>query len=117
MATVDLSLDNIVVKGDLFRGVYATTLAIGTKVLDNSLTSRERYTLYCASSQDGSWVIMDVDEKGQASVVKTVPVTGGKLYIENFDVVAYRVSCTFTPTTAPGTLVIRGYTGDHGTRN
>lgn len=102
--------------GTLFRGTYASTAIVRTKIVDNSQLKREKITLYCKSSQDGTWIIYDIDEAGVVSQFISIPVTANTLSVYSYNHIAYRLYTEFTPTSAPGTetLVIRGYAGGFG---
>lgn len=95
-------------------GTYSSTAIIQTKVLLNR-AHREVTTLWCNSSQTGTWVIYDVDEYGTMSQIASVAVTGGTLSIQSFNFVTHAIVCTFTPSAATaGAVVIRGYCGGMG---
>lgn len=112
---VDTSAQNLVPDGGtLFRGAFSSTALIPTKILDNSKSIRERTTLYCmCPTQAGTWVIYDIDEKGNKNQLKSVATVANTLNVQNFDLVSYRIYCEFTPSATAGdgsdSVVIRGY--------
>jgi len=104
--------------GVLFRGTFTTTAVIPTLLHDNAKIRREKATLYCRSSQNGTWIIYDVDEDNNIYSIQSIPIVAGTLSIYSHNHVFYRLYCTFTPGAAPGTetLMIRSYGAGYGAR-
>lgn len=118
MAFANTLADNLVADGGvLFRGAFTTTNLIRTKVLDNHAARREKTSLYCSSSQAGTWVIYDVDETGEARQIISIAVLADELSIYTHNHVAFMILCTFEPSVAPGNLTIRAYTSGYGARS
>lgn len=115
-AFVDTSATNLVSSGIMLDASFSSTDTLQSKVLDNT-TLREKSTLLCDSSQNGTWVIFDVNEKGGIIQIISIPVTGGTFSVYTYNHIARRIYMTFTPAASPGTVMLRGYTGGFGIRS
>lgn len=116
--SVSLANNNIFADSMSLKRTYNSTAEIRTKVVTNR-SLREKCTLYCSSTQNGTWVIYDVDEYGEANQIISIAVTGGTLSIYTHNHIAQNVFCSFTPSAAPGTenLTIRAFFGGAGIRS
>lgn len=115
---VDLSPGNVVDVGILLNANFSTTALLVSKVLDNSKRLRDNTTSYCLCSQAGTWIIYDVDEKGNVAQIVSNPVTANTLTVYTYPHAIYRNYHTFTPsaTTGSGTdfVIIRSYPVGYG---
>lgn len=118
MAKANLSSDNIISDGGvLYNAAYSSTATIISKVVDNHAARREKTTFHCHSTEDGTWIIYDVDEDGEQVQVISIPVTANVLSIYSHNHIALRMVSDFTPAASPGTLKIRAYTAGYGARS
>ena len=119
----DLSTTNLVPDGGkLFDGTFTTTAIIPSKVLENSKNHRERTTLYCkCPTQNGTWIIYDIDEDNNESQIVSISTTAGQLTVYTYDHISHRIYSTFTPAASAGdgsdSVVIRGYVAGMGMRS
>jgi hypothetical protein len=118
----DISTPNLVPDGGkLFRDTFNTTDTLPSKVLDNSKNHRERTTLYHLATQDGTWVIFDVDEEGEQTQIISISTTAGTLTVYTYDHISHMVYSEFTPSASAGDgsdlLTIRGYLAGIGMRS
>jgi hypothetical protein len=116
-----LTPDNLIPDGGylLPKTSYSSTALIPSKILDNSKLRREITTLYCVSTQAGTWHLYDVDENGTQAELPNSPVAVAANVIAVFNPpgVTERVWTTFTPTAAtPGNVTIRGFVSGFGVR-
>lgn len=116
MATqyADISAENLMGEGGtVYDSTYTTTAIIPTRSISNPL-KRERTTFSCLSSQNGTWIIYDVDRKGRRSQIISIPVTADTLSIYTHVHVLEYAWMTFTPAAGPGNAVIRAIPGGGG---
>lgn len=109
-----LDPSNLNAGGILLETSYASIATLPSLVLDNH-AQRVKCTLICDSSQNGTWIIYDVNERGGIAQIISITVTGGTLSFYTWNHIARWLYMTFTPAgVTPGTVMLRGYTGGFG---